>query len=373
MKKKYSKIILSLVSTICLVVLVLTLFSACKPHRHSLVKVDAKFATCTENGNTEHYKCTKCNQLFSDVEATNATSVDIVTILGHHSLERVSEISANCTENGNKGYFKCNECDRLFLDIEAKQETSLAQVVVGSTGHNVQKVEAKVATCYAPGCVEHYKCANCGETYLDGAGLNKISAESVMLDVNPDAHKCEDFIYTAIGLKQGVCSWCNQSIVQVDTQNVVVDFANNNYGASGGSVAPVAVEDGNGIKYTVNSNYAMYSVLKLPKINYLAYSKVEMTVYMPNYRYDQLAGFTLETKTTHLVNTWTASIELTGTMTVIRVNESKCTIRLVIGDANISYDLTDEDVLSGAKSVDLYLGAYGEQYTIFKDFEFTVL
>ena len=40
-------------------------------HTHKLDKTAAVAATCTENGNTEYYKCSECGKYFSDGEGKN--------------------------------------------------------------------------------------------------------------------------------------------------------------------------------------------------------------------------------------------------------------------------------------------------------------
>lgn len=53
-------------------------------HReHSLNHHEATDATCTESGNIEYWECTVCSQLFTDEDATNVTTQDVVTIPAH--------------------------------------------------------------------------------------------------------------------------------------------------------------------------------------------------------------------------------------------------------------------------------------------------
>ena len=48
------------------------------PNNHSITEVAAKAATCTEKGNTAHYKCTLCGKLFSDSEGTTEITAESV-------------------------------------------------------------------------------------------------------------------------------------------------------------------------------------------------------------------------------------------------------------------------------------------------------
>ncbi len=92
---------------------------------HSLTPVEAKAATCTEAGNKAYWKCSECDALFSDAEGKTETSLEEVTIAATgHSLTPVEAKAATCTEAGNKAYWKCSGCDELFSDAEGKTETN---------------------------------------------------------------------------------------------------------------------------------------------------------------------------------------------------------------------------------------------------------
>ena len=66
--------------------------------KHNLVKVGAKAATCTENGNLEYWYCEKCDKHFKDENgATPTTFEDTVIKATGHSYE-----NGNCTVCGEK-------------------------------------------------------------------------------------------------------------------------------------------------------------------------------------------------------------------------------------------------------------------------------
>lgn len=84
---------------------------------HNLTHVAAKDATCTENGNLEHWICSLCGQLFSDANGTTETTAETVTIgaAGHTADEWQSSSTQHwqvCTKCGSE----FNRADHTFSD-----------------------------------------------------------------------------------------------------------------------------------------------------------------------------------------------------------------------------------------------------------------
>ena len=50
--------------------------SACSGHEHSLEKVDAVQPTCIAEGRAEYWKCSECDEIFSDAEGKNSVTED---------------------------------------------------------------------------------------------------------------------------------------------------------------------------------------------------------------------------------------------------------------------------------------------------------
>ncbi len=80
------------------------------PHTHSLTKVDAKAATCTETGNVEYYKCS-CGKYFSDAagtaEITDKTSVVLAIDAANHT-GAAQYVHIEGTETHKQVYDCCN-------------------------------------------------------------------------------------------------------------------------------------------------------------------------------------------------------------------------------------------------------------------------
>ena len=135
---------------------------------HSIVEVAAKEATCTEAGNTAHYACERedCNAKFSDAEGTTEVEASSVVIAatGHSEpLTLVEAKEATCTEDGNSAYYACEQCDMIFEDEAGTTETSLETVTKTKLGHKMTATAAKEVTCTEDGNNAYYTCGNCNK------------------------------------------------------------------------------------------------------------------------------------------------------------------------------------------------------------------
>ena len=80
-----------------------------------------------------------------------------------HDMTKVQAVAATCTEDGNEAYYKCSECGKYFSDEAGDTEISLEDTVIAATGHKVEKLPGKAATCTEDGLTEGEKCSVCGE------------------------------------------------------------------------------------------------------------------------------------------------------------------------------------------------------------------
>lgn len=90
-----------------------------------IVKVEAKAATCTEDGIIAHYKCTGCGKLFSDEAGATEIAAEDVVIPAAHKLTPVAEKPSTCRVNGTAAYDKCDVCGKMF-DKDGKEITAPA-------------------------------------------------------------------------------------------------------------------------------------------------------------------------------------------------------------------------------------------------------
>ena len=191
------------------------------PATHNLKYVEARAANCTQAGNIAHYKCETCDLCFSDEEAKNYLSTQdvIISALGH-TATYVQAKASTCTEEGYLAHYKCERCNELFTDQACQNQTTEGALITAELGHvweyrystgtgtgsgtgtgtgstiqghwqectrchetkdydspleheleYHQKVEA---TCTTAGTEAYYQCKDCHAYFRDSQGLNKL-------------------------------------------------------------------------------------------------------------------------------------------------------------------------------------------------------
>ena len=97
---------------------------------HTLKKTEAKTATCTEDGNKEYWTCEHCGKYFlsddTNPETAKAVEQSEFIIPASHKLTKVEAKDATCTEDGNKEYWTCEHCKKYFLSDDTNPETAKA-------------------------------------------------------------------------------------------------------------------------------------------------------------------------------------------------------------------------------------------------------
>lgn len=83
---------------------------------HSLVKTDAKVATCTEAGNIAYWYCRACDKYYSDEACTAETTLEatVIAATGHGEVEIKNVKDATCTEEGYTGDKFCKDCGEVI-------------------------------------------------------------------------------------------------------------------------------------------------------------------------------------------------------------------------------------------------------------------
>lgn len=156
---------------------------------HTLTKIPAKAATCTEEGNITYYICKDtdcgCKKLYSDAAGQNEISlVDTVVPATGHSFEKVAAKQATCTEDGHLAYWKCSKCGKMFADADGKTEISAANVLVEATGHDTEHVKhvgEKAPTYKEDGHKEYYECPECGKKFADPDCKNPVTDAELLI------------------------------------------------------------------------------------------------------------------------------------------------------------------------------------------------
>ena len=159
---------------------------------HTLKKTAAKDATCSESGNKEYWTCEHCKQYFlsddANPETAKAVELSETVIPASHKLTKVEAKDATCTEDGNKEYWTCEHCKKYFLSDDTNPETAkaveLSETVIPAS-HKLTKVEAKAATCTEAGNKEYWTCEHCKKYFLSD-------------DTNPETAKAVELSETVI-------------------------------------------------------------------------------------------------------------------------------------------------------------------------------
>lgn len=138
---------------------------------HAAVKVDAVEAGCHNNGVIEHWFCEVCNGYWTDAElknVTNAMSV-IAPATGAQKVEHIEAVEAGCHNMGNTEHWVCGDCGDLFEDAACTiQILPATRVNLPATGATiVTHVEAQDPYCHRNGVQEHWICDDCGGYFSD--------------------------------------------------------------------------------------------------------------------------------------------------------------------------------------------------------------
>ena len=177
---------------------------------HTLKKTAAKDATCTENGNKEYWTCEHCGKYFlsddTNPETAKAVELSETVIPASHKLTKVEAKAATCSENGNKEYWTCEHCKKYFLSDDTNPKTAKAveqsETIIPALKHkNATTRGALEPTETAPGYSGDRYCPDCdkvvekGYTYwiednltwkLYEDGTLNISGTGAMKDYNAD-------------------------------------------------------------------------------------------------------------------------------------------------------------------------------------------
>ena len=130
-----------------------------KASGHSLTKVEAVAATCTEGGNNEYYTCSVCKKVFKADKTTETTVADETLAALGHKLTKTEAKAATCTEAGNNAYWTCETCGQMFKDEQGTQPTNVAAETIKALDHDF--TGAWVNTDAAG---HYHKCSRCDAT-----------------------------------------------------------------------------------------------------------------------------------------------------------------------------------------------------------------
>ncbi len=154
--------------------------------------VNAKEATCTEDGYTGDKVCTICGETVE--EGT------VIPAVGHGETELVNAKNATCSEEGYTGDKICTICGETV-----ETGTAIPKVPHGET----KLVDAKDATCSEEGYTGDKVCTVCGETVETGTVIPATGHVETELVGAKDATCTEDG-YTG----DKICTACGETVVE---------------------------------------------------------------------------------------------------------------------------------------------------------------
>ncbi len=136
--------------------------------QHNKVLVPYEAATCEHDGHFEHYKCTKCDQVFINERPCRAE--DVVIPGGHHTNDTLYHAceDATCEHAGHVAYYECSDCGKKFADRDCKE--AINNTVISQLGHwsdgGIYHVPEKAPTCTEDGNPEYWICTKgCGQKF----------------------------------------------------------------------------------------------------------------------------------------------------------------------------------------------------------------
>lgn len=229
--------------------------SNAESHGHGMEKIDAKAATCTENGVKEHYKCTGCEKYFWDREGTQPIEdIQETVIPAAHKMTEVEAKDATCTEIGWSAYYTCAQCGKLYADEAGNTEVSLKDVIIlpshtdadgdgvcddcskpvnptpeptPDCGHEgLVEIEATEPTCTETGNKAFWFCPDCGRAYADAEGTEELTIGELIEGgyiIEATGHTESDkWVYDAENHWK-VCADCEQPILESKAAHADVD------------------------------------------------------------------------------------------------------------------------------------------------------
>ncbi|MCD7847331.1 MAG: hypothetical protein LUG49_04810 [Oscillospiraceae bacterium] len=160
-----------------------------KSHTHTLVKTEAKDATCDTDGNIEYWYCAECDSYFSDEDGTTEITLaeTVAPATGHTEDEAVieNEVAATCTVDGfYDTVVYCKTCG---------EELSRVTTTVPATGHTLGEPEftwnwSETEQTYT--ATAKFTCTVCGETETQTALVTSVKTAATCTDTG-------SIVYTA--------------------------------------------------------------------------------------------------------------------------------------------------------------------------------
>ena len=148
-----------------------------------------------------------------DVGTSENTGINPIDPSHVHKMTKIRALDATCTYSGNVECWVCNTCKNYFLDEAGSEVVSKDTIKLPQLPHEGTYNAAQAATCGEEGHIEHYSCSMCKKYYEDEACTVVLDKSVVFLPSLP-----HDITYYGanygIGNETGVaahwhCDACN--------------------------------------------------------------------------------------------------------------------------------------------------------------------
>lgn len=147
---------------------------------HTPTHVDAKSGNCSEKGNIEYWECSVCGKYFTDETCTTETSSLSVKTdkdkANHTNLVEVEAKTATCTEEGCIHHWYCDGCGNYYSDEAGTNQIKKSAAILGTVDHTYVWVADETANAH------YQQCSSCGaikNTATHSGGTASCSAKAV--------------------------------------------------------------------------------------------------------------------------------------------------------------------------------------------------
>ena len=113
-----------------------------------------------------------------------------------HAFNVVNAKAATCTQDGNEAYYICSSCGKFFSYPDGKTELEDGSWIIPATGHNMTAYEAKEATCEEAGNSAYWSCSTCGKYFSDEEGTTAIKEGSWVIPATGHAWSEPTYIWS---------------------------------------------------------------------------------------------------------------------------------------------------------------------------------
>ncbi|KQM10176.1 hypothetical protein AOA81_04690 [Methanomassiliicoccales archaeon RumEn M2] len=230
-------------------------------HIHQMTFFTANESTCSVQGNSQYWQCTKCGRYYSDENGENEIEAGSWLLpLKEHTLVDDSAVDPTCTATGLTAGSHCSECGTVIV----------AQNVIPALGHSRQHHAHTDSICTENGNIEYWGCTVCGKCYSDESCTVEISKESTVIAYKGHTEVIDEAVAatcTTAGKTVGKhCSVCGEVLIaQTDVPALGHDLIHHD------AKAPTCTEVGwNAYDTCSRCDYSTYSELNALGHNHVA-------------------------------------------------------------------------------------------------------